>query len=105
MAYLLAAPIVLDTYNFKDELKDKKWSQEDSDAHKFLSQYGDYGTAYWKNLNDAKFSIEGELALGLRGIFIRDYKNYDLKIGTMGAAVSTVLNTLLFDKFGEASLA
>ena len=69
-----------------------------------MSKYADLGDAYWKNLNDAKFSIEGELDLGLRGIFIRDYKNYDLKIGTMGVAVSTVLNSRLFDKFGEAAL-
>jgi inorganic pyrophosphatase/exopolyphosphatase len=35
-AYLLGAAVVLDSYYFKEDLRDKKWSQEDSDAHAFL---------------------------------------------------------------------
>ena len=37
LSYLLGAAIVLDSYNFKEELKDKKWNQIDSNAHEFLS--------------------------------------------------------------------
>ena len=37
LSYLLGAAIVLDSYNFKEELKDKKWNQLDSNAHEFLS--------------------------------------------------------------------
>ena len=37
LPYLLGAAIVLDSYNFKEELKDKKWNQLDSNAHEFLS--------------------------------------------------------------------
>jgi hypothetical protein len=33
---LLAAAVVLDSYNFKEELRDKKWNQLDVDAHGFL---------------------------------------------------------------------
>lgn len=37
LSYLLGAAVVLDSYNFKEELKDKKWNQIDLNAHAFLS--------------------------------------------------------------------
>ena len=106
-AYLLAAAVVLDSYYFKEDLKDKKWTQEDTDAHNFLLKTADVGKEYWTALNNAKFNVQAGLQLGLRGIFIRDYKNYDLASGVMGVAVSTgSIDTMIthfgIDKFAEA---
>ena len=57
LAYLLGAAVMLDSYNFKEELRDKKWTQEDIDAHTFLSKTADLGQAYWARLNKAKFDV------------------------------------------------
>lgn len=89
LAYLLAAAVCLDTYFFKESLKDSKWNAMDSEAHEWLLQYADVGQPYWSALNAAKFDVVEALKLGLRGIFIRDYKNYSLASGIMGVAVST----------------
>ena len=43
--------------------------------------------------------------MGLRGIFIRDYKNYDLPSGIMGVAVSTGSVETLMAHFGEGPFA
>jgi len=36
-AYLLGAPIMLDSSNFSESLKDNKWSHEDIEAHQWLN--------------------------------------------------------------------
>lgn len=36
LSYLLAAAVVLDSYFFKESLKDSKWNSMDTDAHEFL---------------------------------------------------------------------
>jgi len=105
LAYLLAAAIVLDTYNFKEELRGKKWQEEDAAAHKFLSEFADVGTEYWRVLNSAKFDVEQALELGLHAIFIRDYKTYDLLGGRMGAAVATGSIATMMGKFGPETFA
>ena len=101
LAYLLGAAIVLDSYNFREELKDKKWNQLDSNAHEFLSKTADLGFKYWARLNGAKFDVEAGLRLGLKGIFMRDYKCYDLPAGLMGASVTTSSVNVLMDHFGQ----
>jgi len=37
LAHLMGAAVVLDSYNFREELKDRKWNQLDLNAHTFLS--------------------------------------------------------------------
>ena len=102
---MLGAAVVLDSYNFKEELRDKKWNQKDIDAHSFLSQFADLGTPYWARLNAAKFDVEGAIALGLRGIFCRDYKCYELKDGLKGCAVATASFETLLNRFGKDQVA
>ena len=104
-ATLLGAAVVLDSYNFKEELRDKKWNQLDIDAHAFLSKFADLGTQYWSRLNAAKFDVEGALKLGLRGIFTRDYKCYELKDGLKGCAVATASFETLLNHFGKDEVA
>ena len=77
-AYLLGAAVVLDSYFFKEELRAKKWTDEDIVAYDYLMQYADISHDYWASLNHAKFDVQAGLALGLGGIFIRDYKCYEL---------------------------
>jgi inorganic pyrophosphatase/exopolyphosphatase len=104
MAYFLAAAVTLDSYNFLEELRDRKWNKDDIEAHKFLAETADVGFEYWKALNDAKFDTAAALDLGLRACFVRDYKKYDLKKGLMGVSVVTASIPLLIDKFGEEKL-
>ena len=105
LAYLLGAAIVLDSYNFKADLRDKKWSKEDVAAYKFLSKTTRLGSEYWIKLINAKCNEKAGLGLGLRGLFIRDYKNYELPYGLMGvAAVNSTIDTVL-DHFGEVKFA
>ena len=104
---MLGAAVVLDSYFFKEELRAKKWTDEDTAAHQFLSQYAEVGQEYWHTLNHAKFDVQAGLQLGLNGIIIRDYKCYDLQSGFMGVSVSTgTINTLLehfgAEQFGAA---
>ena len=102
LAYLLGPAVVLDSYFFKEELRAKKWTEEDSEAHRWLMQYADVGQAYWSELNQTKFDVSAGLRLGLAGIFIRDYKCYDLPSGLMGAAVCTGNIDTLLNHFGKA---
>ena len=96
LAYLLGAAVVLDSYFFKEELRAKKWTDEDKLAHEFLMQYADVGRDYWSVLNKEKFDVQEGLKLGLKGIFIRDFKQYELETGLMGVSVSTgTIATLL----------
>ena len=70
-------------------------------------QYADISHDYWAALNHAKFDVQAGLALGLEGIFGRDYKCYELQSGHMGVSVATAqIDTLLkhfgTEKFGKA---
>ena len=99
-AYLLGAAVVLDSYFFKEELRAKKWTDEDTVAYEYLMQYADISRDYWAALNHAKFDVEAGLALGLEGIFGRDYKCYELQTGQMGVSVSTSTIDTLIKHFG-----
>jgi len=100
LAYLMGAAVVLDSYFFKEELRAKKWTDEDTLAHEFLMQYADVGRDYWSVLNKQKFDVQEGLKLGLKGIFIRDFKQYDLESGLMGVSVSTGTIATLLSHFG-----
>ena len=104
LAYLIAAAVVLDSYYFKEDLRGKKWTEEDTVAHEFLMQHADVGHDYWQPLNHAKFDVEAGLDLGLHGIFIRDFKQYELASGLMGVSVSTGVIDKLVERFGAAGL-
>lgn len=65
-----------------------------------MLQYADVGQEYWAELNHAKFDVQAGLQLGLKGIFIRDYKQYSLESGVMGVSVSTGMIDTLLGHFG-----
>lgn len=54
-AYCLAAPIVLDSYNFDPTLKGSKFSHEDEEAITFLRRYAQIDDAYFTGLSEVKF--------------------------------------------------
>jgi len=57
LSYLLAAAVVLDSYFFKESLKDSKWNSMDTDAHEFLMQYADVGHDSWNVLQTEIFDV------------------------------------------------
>lgn len=64
-------------------------------------RFANVGQEYWAELNHAKFDVQAGLSLGLHGIFIRDFKQYDLETGIMGVSVSTGTINTLMDHFGR----
>jgi len=103
-AYLLAAAVVLDSYNFLESIKNKKWNDDDIVAHKFLAETADVGLEYWRTLNNAKFDSEAALELGMKGNMVRDYKKYDLGKGIMGCSVINALHGDMIGRYGEELL-
>ena len=61
LAYFIAAPVLLDSYNFAQNLYKSKWSDDDTHAIKFLSDYAKVDEDFYKRLFNAKFDIKREL--------------------------------------------
>jgi inorganic pyrophosphatase/exopolyphosphatase len=78
LAYLVGAAVVLDTHNFKEALRDKKWNGEDEQAYKWLCQFATLDKAYFDKMQDNKFNQKIALKFGVQGNFRRDYKTYYL---------------------------
>lgn len=90
----------MDSSFFKQELKGTKWTEQDTIAHYMLSKYADVGRTFWKELSDAKYDKEAGLSIGPKGMFIRDYKNYELSSGVLGCAVTIARIDVMLEKFG-----
>lgn len=101
LAYMLGAPITLDSYYFRENMKNSKWFDEDVQAHQLLSKYADVGEDFWSRLKSIGEDVDLALKLGLRAINQSDYKIYDLGIGKMGVPMSIVPIQTLFDHFGQ----
>ena len=82
--------MLLDSYNFAKNLYQNKWSDEDTHAIKFLSEYATIGEDFYKRLFDAKFDIGRELnnPIGPKGIFMRDYKTFEMPTGNFGCGIT-----------------
>ena len=101
LAYLLGAPITLDSFFFRENLKNNKWFDEDLVAYQYLSNYADIGEDFYNRLSSIFGNIDMALNLGLKVLNVRDYKIYDLQIGKLGVPMSTVPIQRLFDHFGH----
>ena len=55
LAYFMAAPIILDAYNFKEALKGTKWNEEDHEAYAWLQTKYNLGEEFFKDLSEVKF--------------------------------------------------
>lgn len=101
----MAAAIMLDTDNFAEHLRDKKWQQEDVNARAWLAQYAVLDRAYFDKMQMNKFDREYALSLGLRGNFRRDYKQYKLSKhgvdGVFGCAVVVFDPETMFATYGH----
>jgi inorganic pyrophosphatase/exopolyphosphatase len=87
LAYLLAAPVLLDSSNFHPDLKGNKWSDEDIDAFKWLQSKCQLPSSFYADLLAVKADQKVALSLTLRQNILRDYKNFQIGKGLLGAAV------------------
>lgn len=78
VALFACSPILIDTVNFKEKLREKKWSQIDEDIYNRLKDIaGDHMPAdYFKTLYHLKTDEETNLKLGWHLLARKDYKNY-----------------------------
>jgi inorganic pyrophosphatase/exopolyphosphatase len=90
VALFACAPILIDTVNFKEKMRGKKWDQVDEDVFKQLKEIaGDHiPDDYFQNLYIKKTDIETNIKLGFHLLARKDYKNYKLKDGLLG--ISTI---------------
>lgn len=99
-AYFIGAPIILDTHNFYEEYRDKKWSHEDELALQCIAPYCSFDQNYFMQMQNNKFSKEAAIKLGFLGNIRRDYKQYRLKKGSvegrLGCAVMVFGPTDMF---------
>lgn len=104
-AYFLGAAVVLDTHNFKELLRNEKWTSEDEVAHEWLSQFTTLDKTYFDKMQNNKFNQEIALSFGIQGNFRRDYKTYKLKKGELsgkfGCAVMVFQPWTMFEKYGH----
>ena len=65
----MAAPMQLDSCNFRPDLEDNKWIKKDKEIFAKLLEHSEElkqnAEKHWKTLYDAKTDIEANLKLGL----------------------------------------
>lgn len=54
-AYFYGAAVSLDTYNFKESLRNGKWQADDEEAWTFLKAYYPFTDDYFNDLSSVKF--------------------------------------------------
>lgn len=91
VAFICAAPILIDTVNFKEKQRGKKWDQVDEDVYKLVKEYADsiIPEDYFKTLYFKKTDEQLNFDLGWYLVARKDYKNYKVKSGAM-VGISTV---------------
>lgn len=79
-AMFISAPICIDTYLFKPDLKGNKWTEDDSKAFQLLQnicpKLQENPSEYWRTLYDQKSDIKHNLGLGARAILQKDFKKF-----------------------------
>ena len=77
---MVAAPVILDTLNFQDGLKDIKWIQLDADVMDQLKELSPFlktnHQMYAKQLMGWKFHISDNISLGIDNNLIKNFKAY-----------------------------
>lgn len=91
VAFICAAPILIDTVNFKEKQRGKKWDQIDEDIYKLVKEYagGIIPEDYFKSLYFKKTDEQLNFDLGWYLVARKDYKNYRVNSGAM-VGISTV---------------
>lgn len=90
VVFFCSAPILMDTANFKEKLRGKKWDQIDEDIYKTLMEIaGDrIPEDYFETLYHKKTDIQTNLNLGWHLLARKDYKNF--QINELRLGISTV---------------
>lgn len=106
VAWFTSAPILIDTVNFSEKHRGKKWDQVDEDVYKVVKEIGGdkIPEDYFRTLYDKKVDIQTNIDLGYRLLARKDYKNFRLGENILG--ISTIfLNLDICEKeFGVETL-
>ena len=102
VAWFASAPILIDTVNFKEAQRGKKWDQVDEDTFKLVkAKAGDkIPENYFRTLYEEKTDPQKNVDLGFHLLQRKDYKNY--KMGDLILGISTMFIDLrtCVEKFG-----
>jgi inorganic pyrophosphatase/exopolyphosphatase len=107
-AYFLAAAIVLDTHNFMDSYKNRKWSLEDLEQGEWLKKFTKIDDQFFDLYQNKKFDQKVALDLGFKGNIRRDWKQYELQKGAVagrfGCAVMVFSPDTMFAHYGHEAI-
>lgn len=90
VAWFASAPIIIDTVNFKESQRGKKWDQIDEDVYKLVKEIAGetIPSDYFRTLYNKKTDVQTNIDLGYHLLARKDYKNYKLNGGLIG--ISTI---------------
>jgi inorganic pyrophosphatase/exopolyphosphatase len=91
VAWFASAPILIDTVNFSEHHRGKKWDQVDEDIYVLLKEFAGETIPhdYFRTLYLKKTDIQTNIDLGLNLLLRKDYKNFKIpNTGLLG--ISTV---------------
>lgn len=94
VAWVLSAPILIDTVNFKESLKGKKWKDIDHEVYNKIKEIGgdQIPSDYFDTLYHLKTDKKNNVELGWHLLQRKDYKNYKINDWILG--ISTVFLSL-----------
>lgn len=105
-ARFMSSAVLIDTVNFKEKMKGKKWNEVDSDVYKELEEIseGTANTELFTTLYQIKLDKDSNIALGWHLLARKDYKNY--KMGDHYLGLSTVFLSirLMAEEFGPENM-
>lgn len=94
VAKFLYSPILIDTVNFKEKMRGKKWDEIDLEVGTVLKDTAADAlpSDYFSQLYNLKTDVETNIRLGYRLLARKDYKNYRINDKILG--ISTIFISL-----------
>jgi len=106
VAWFASAPILIDTVNFKEKQRGKKWDQIDEDVYKLVKEIaGDtIPEDYFRTLYLKKTDVQTNINLGFRLLARKDYKNYKINDELLGISTIFLDLNICDNEFGAENL-
>ncbi|CAI2371092.1 unnamed protein product [Moneuplotes crassus] len=106
VAWFASAPILIDTVNFKEKQRGKKWDQIDEDVYKLVKEIaGDtIPEDYFRTLYLKKTDVQTNINLGFRLLARKDYKNYKINDELLGISTIFLDINICDNEFGAENL-
>lgn len=103
IAFFASAPILIDTVNFKEKMRGKKWDEVDKEIFDSLKEIaGDHiPDNYFDTLYDMKTDVQTNINLGLHLLLRKDYKNYMMGETKMGISTIFISLDVVEEHFGD----